>query len=448
MPVSSSGDAPDSSARESAAREESSSAEIALRTFVVARWVLLGLIALGWAVQLGYPPIWRWLISWFPPPPEPRGTAAVMLILATLNLATQRWILRPGRATPDIAGAHLMIDAAALTALLALSGGASNPFTMMFFVPVTLATQISPRWTWTLAFASLAGFAALLASSPDLGPTTPGDDPLTMRIRGMWVAFALAGAFMTYFVHRVAVQLAAQREELARLHVETLQDHNLAALGTLAAGAAHELGSPLGTIAALVGDINYMAADERADAIKTIKQEVRRCKHIIHQMASPELRVPELGRREEPWSLRDLEDELLDAAGEAPLRVVFDPSVTPSARVLQPREIIGQTLRELVYNAVEACRERPGARGVTIRFEVLAGEARVVVTDDGVGMSDEARERAFDPFFSTKAEGRGMGLGLYLARAHLRQLGGTITLESRADEGTTARARFPLARPR
>ncbi len=436
---------PDPAGSQAQLRREDDSASIALRTFVVARWVLLGLIALGWTVQLVHPAAWRWLISWFPPPPEPRGTAAVMLVLIALNLATQHWILRSGRATANIAGAHLLIDATALTALLALSGGAANPFTMMLFVPITLATQISPRWTWALAAYCLLGFAALLLlASGTLDAMAHATDSLTMRIRGMWVAFGMAGAFVTYFVHRIALSLERQRVELARLHVEALQDHNLAALGTLAAGAAHELGSPLGTIAALVGDINYMELEERDDAITTIKQELLRCKHIIHQMASPELRVPQLGRVETPWSLRELEDELRVAAGTVRARVVFAPTVTPRAKLTQPREVIGQILRELVSNAAEACRERDGARGVVIRFDVDDSSAAVEVVDDGAGMTSEARERAFNPFFSTKAEGRGMGLGLYLARAHLRQLGGSINIESRPGEGTTVRLRFPL----
>ncbi|MCA9717420.1 MAG: HAMP domain-containing histidine kinase [Myxococcales bacterium] len=421
-----------------------SSANIALRTFVFARWVLLGLIALGWTVQLLHPPTWVRIINWFPPPPEPRGTGAVMIVLVALNLATQRWILKPGKATPNIAGAHLMIDATALTALLALSGGVSNPFTTMFFVPITLATQISPRWMWTLALYCLAGFAALFLVSPGVGAVAGHGEHLSAHIRGMWVAFAISGTFMTYFVHRIAMSLARQRGELARLREEALQDRNLAALGTLAAGAAHELGSPLGTISALVGDLDYMGEDEREESITTIKQQVRRCKHIIHQMASPELRLPQLGREVDAWSLRDLEDELVEAAVGVRVRVVFTPAVRPPDEVRQPREVIGQILRELVSNAAAACRNHPGAREVVARFDVLDGEVFVEVVDDGVGMDEQALARAFNPFYSTKEEGRGMGLGLYLARAHLRQLGGSIELESSPDRGTKARVRFPV----
>jgi two-component system sensor histidine kinase RegB len=424
---------------------EPTSANITLRTFVVARWVLLGLIALGWVVQLGHPPTWIKIISWFPPPPEPRGTSAVMLVLIVGNLVTQRWILRPGRATPSIAGAHLLVDAAALTALLALSGGVANPFTTMLFVPITLATQISPRWTWILALSGLIGFALLFVVTPEVAHEARYGVGSRVHIRGMWVAFAVSGVFMTYFVQRIATSLARQRQELSRLRDEALQDRNLAALGTLAAGAAHELGSPLGTISALVGDLNLMDEAERSSSIETIRQQLRRCKHIIHQMASPELRVPMLGRVADEWHLRVIEDELQDAVVEIPLRVRFTPEVH-RVSVRQPRAVIGQILRELVSNGGAACRERGGAReGVRVSVDVVAGAAVIEVQDDGAGMNDEALAHAFDPFFSTKVEGQGLGLGLYLARAHLRQLGGTITLRSVPEQGTRVRVEFPLS---
>ena len=422
-----------------------SSAEIALRFFVVARWVMLGLIALGWTLQTVSPALFESLVSWFPPPPEPRGTAAVIVLLVATNLYTMRFVLRRGRATTTIAGVHLLVDAVALTALLALSGGVSNSFTTMYFVPMTLATQLSPRWTWAVAATSLLGFAALfvLAPQPVMGP--PGHEHHFMgHIRGMWVAFGMSAAFMTFFVHRIALSLARQRAELARLRLAATQDRQLAALGTLAAGAAHELGSPLGTVGMLVGDLGYMSDAERSDAIATIKRELLRCKHILQQMSSPELRVMSLGTAAEPWPLARLADELRGATGDVRLQVELDAAVETGATTTQPHEVLGQIVRAVVANAVDACRARPGATGVRLHVAVEAGQAIISVRDDGTGMAPQAAAAAFDPFFSTKAEGEGMGLGLYLARAHLRALGGTIELESQLARGTTVQVRFPL----
>src|SRR5690606_39026741 len=138
-----------------------SSVQITLRLFVVARWVMLGLIALGWTLQVVRPTLFVQIVSWFPPQPEPIGTGIVVAILAAANLVVSRRVLARGRATMAIAGTHLLIDAAAMTALLALSGGVSNAFTSMYFVPMTLATQLSPRWAWAVGGACLLGFASL-----------------------------------------------------------------------------------------------------------------------------------------------------------------------------------------------------------------------------------------------------------------------------------------------
>ncbi len=428
-----------------------SSAQITLRFFVVARWVLLGLVALGWSLQTLSPTLFDRLISWFPPPPEPTGTAAVVLLLVATNVWTMRSVLRRGRATTTIAGAHLLVDSVALTALLALSGGVSNSFTTMYFVPMTLATQLSPRWTWAVAATSLLGFTALfvLAPTPPMMHGPPGHEQHFMgHIRGMWVAFGMSAAFMTYFVHRIALSQARQRAELAGLRLAAAQDRQLAALGTLAAGAAHELGSPLGTVSMLVSDLACMSDAERSEAIGTIKQQLQRCKHIVQQMSSPELRVRSLGATAEPWPLArlvgDLPHDLRGASGEPRLQIEQSAAVQAGATTTQPQEVLGQIVRAVVANAVDACKARPGATGVRLKLTVEAGEAAISVTDDGTGMAPQAVAAAFDPFFSTKAEGQGMGLGLYLARAHLRALSGTIDLESQLGHGTTVHVRFPL----
>jgi two-component system sensor histidine kinase RegB len=423
--------------------EERRAAEIALRTFVTARWVLLALVAVGWAVQLFSPAAFAKITSWFPPPPEPRGTATVMLALAALNVLLQRLVLARRRATLNIAGASLLIDATALTALLALSGGVGNAFTVMYFVPITLATQVTPRWTWALAAYCSLCFAGLFAWTPAAAHAHAHHD-FNAHIRGMWVAFGISGLLITYFVHRIAISLALQRAELTHLRERAAQDRHLTAMGTLAAGAAHELGTPLGTISMLAADLETMEAHERGDAADAIREALARCKQILGKMASPELRIPALGAVVDTWPLAQLADELPPPPG-LQLTVQRSPAFTAEApRCAQPREVLGQILRELLANAAEACRRRPGARGVQIAFDLDGAEAQITITDDGVGMSPAEAAAAFDAFYSTKPEGQGMGLGLYLARAHLRQLGGALSLRSEPGGGTTVEMRFPL----
>ena len=425
--------------------DERRAAEIALRTFVKARWVVIALVAVAWGARWAAPEGLAAVLSWFPPAPEPVAMSAVLLGLAILNVVTTAVLLPRGRATAGLAGVSLMVDATALTVLLALSGGASNAFTAMYFVPITLSTQVSPRWTWALAGYTLLCFAGLFVVAP-LDPHAHHHHDFEAHIRGMWVAFGVAGILITYFVHAIAESLARQRRELARLRDERAQDRHLAAMGTLAAGAAHELGTPLGTISMLCADLELMSEEERREAAQGIREGVARCKHILHQMASPELRVPALGREAAAWPLRELVAEVEGGAAEVAVRVEESAAFAAGAACEQPRAVLGQILRELVQNGAEACRRRPGAAGVRVRFDRQGEWVEIDVRDDGAGMTPEVAAAAFDPFFSTKPEGAGMGLGLYLARAHLRQLGGSIDLTSSPGAGTAVHLRFPLTR--
>jgi two-component system sensor histidine kinase RegB len=108
------------------------------------------------------------------------------------------------------------------------------------------------------------------------------------------------------------------------------------------------------------------------------------------------------------------------------------------------RASLGQILRELVANGAEACRRCKGSRGVSVRLDVDHDDAIIEVEDDGEGIEPDIAAAVFDPFFTTKPEGQGMGLGLYLARAQLRQLGGNLELVSAPGRGTKVKVRVAL----
>lgn len=431
-------------------------AHITLRNLIAARWVLLALASASVLVAL--------LAGAHLPAgllPSSAHPSAILLLLigwALLNI-TSTIALRRGLASEGLAGAQLLVDALALTILLALSGGPANPFTILYFLPITLATQVSPRWTWALAGACVAGFAGLFVFTPVASPPTPHANhhardaaPVTSASehaerfeghqRGMWVAFGLAGVLITVFVHRTALALSRQQGEIARLRQATLEDRHLTAVGTLAAGAAHELGTPLATITLLVDELPHLDTAESAEARQTIQDQLARCKLIISRMASPELRVSALGV--ESWTVAAILDGLDDRSLGVPISLRTCEGVN-SRRCRQPFEVLSQLLRELISNAAEACR-RTGdpSHGVCVTLSEREGRLLVEIVDRGVGMDADALASAFDPFHSTRPEGMGMGMGLYLARAHLRQLGGSIQLESEFGRGTTVRVELPL----
>jgi len=415
------------------------SARITLRNLVAARWVLIALVGAGVVViALGED---RVPVGLLPRSDRPLVVLVVLGLWILLNLAST-WALRHDRASEQLAGAHLLTDALALTALLALSGGPANPFTLLYFVPITLATQLTPRWTWVLAGVCVLGFAALFVV---VGATQPSHHAAHFEghQQGMWIAFGLVGVLITVFVHRTALALARQRDELARLRQIALEDRHLTALGTLAAGAAHELGTPLATIKLLIDELPHLPAAEHGEALTTVREQIDRCKLIVSRMASPELRVSALASHR-AWPLADLVAELDAIELDVSIEFAVEPGVG-ERRCTQPFEPIAQLLRELLHNAADACR-RTGdpSRGVEVQLRADARRVHVEVIDRGVGMDEAGLAAAFDPFHSTRPEGSGLGMGLYLARAHLRQLGGSIELESELDHGTCVRIELPL----
>lgn len=459
---------------------------ITLRNLIAARWVLIALASAGVLVAVFVGD--QLPVGLIPRSEHPIAVVTTLVVWTLLNVVSTL-ALRRERASEPLAGAHLLADAVALTLLLALSGGPANPFTILYFLPITLATQVSPRWTWVLAGVCVACFAGLFLLTPvDLSPPpapahepaafvedphahhhhTPAEPPTAAAPHdshdghfeghqlGMWVAFGIVGVLITVFVHRTALALARQRDELTRLRQTNLEDRHLTALGTLAAGAAHELGTPLGTIKLLVDELPHLPADESDAALTTIREQLARCKLIVSRMASPELRVSALGpstshshshSQLQPWALTRLVDEIEGIDVGVPLRVEISEHVARQT-CAQPFNALGQVLRELINNAADACR-RTGEpqRDVVVRFDIRDDALAIDIVDRGVGMDSDGLAAAFSPFHTTRPENQGMGLGLYLARAHLRQLGGSIELESELGRGTAVHVELPLRDP-
>lgn len=409
----------------------SASGQITLRGLVLARWAVLvvALVILGLELALpAHSPM-----SWRPGAVEIATYLGVVLAWGAVNLVEVRAIATGGDVGRRWAGAHLLVDTVGITALLALSGGAANPFTLLYVVPLTLATVVSPRWTWAVAGASLLGFAGLFLVDRVGGHGGHGGH-FGAHLRGMWVAYGITGVVVTYAVHWIATRINRDRQELLELRERALTDRHLAQVGSLAAGAAHELGTPLATLNVLAGDLDRMDAAELSEARTAIRRELARCKSILQRMAVPEPRAVS-GADVEAWSLSGLAADLADSGAAVD---VDDPG---GALIELPRGAVSQIVRELVTNARAA-----GGDGVDIRIRITrrGDDAVIEVEDTGPGMAPDVASAAFDPFFSTKPEGAGQGLGLYLARAQARLLGGTVELESSPDRGTRATLRFAV----
>jgi two-component system, sensor histidine kinase RegB len=343
----------------------------------------------------------------------------------------------------------LLLDAVTLTGLLLAAGAAMNPFSVFYLVHVALAALLlDPRRTWVVAgFTSLAFGALFVLPSHALDAHSRlmqhGATPL--HLQGMWFAYSLAAGFVAHFVSRVASALQAREREIFEMQRAHVHTDRLAALSTLAAGAAHELGTPLGTIALVAKELEHGLEREPSgqgfisDA-RLIRQEVERCRDILRQMAA---RAGEgAGEMPRQIAIHDVEASLLTALGSLGSKIVFE-NESSDAELVLPQGLLVQVLANLVNNALDAQLEAGRSEPVRVVSRIESSHASFEIIDRGSGIPELARARLGEPFFTTKAPGKGLGLGVFLARAFAEKMGGGLAFEARAIGGTLARLTLP-----
>src|ERR1700690_825399 len=185
--------------------------------------------------------------------------------------------------------AAMVFDVLTFSGLLYLTGGPENPFSFLYLVPIAIAAiTLRPAWTWMLVLLSLASSAVLFVSHRPLPMAGGHAGHMALHLRGMWVAFGVASAFIVYFLLRVRRALAARDQELDASRSLAARQERLASLATLAAGAAHELATPLSTIAVIAKDLEReviaAGAPAAADDVRLMRDEVERCRTILARM--------------------------------------------------------------------------------------------------------------------------------------------------------------------
>jgi two-component system, sensor histidine kinase RegB len=401
------------------------------------RWVSL----FGQLLTLGFS---TWALGLSPP---------ILLLLGLVSLGglSNLWLWRQARrASPGESGSELLVasallaDTVILTVLLAFTGGASNPFSVLYLVQVTWAAVIlGPRWAWVLVGLSAVGYGLLFLLPGPAGHA--GHEHFPLHLQGMWLAFAVTASMIAYFVARLSQELRQREAEVAALQKQAALNDKLASLSTLAAGAAHELGTPLATIALAAGEL-VRATDGQGGGIAEdaalIRSEVQRCRQILWAMAAEAGETR--GEALEPIAAGALLHAVRQGLAEneaGRLRVEVDSSLET---LHLPRQAFSQVLQSLVRNSFDALGDA-GMGEVTLRLLGNGTHYRFEVEDQGSGMAPETLARAGEPFFTTKPPGKGMGLGLFLARAVTERLGGSMSLRSTPAKGTLVTLELPRA---
>ncbi|WP_223756286.1 ATP-binding protein [Myxococcus sp. RHSTA-1-4] len=421
-----------SSAREVVARLSSSA--IALGWLVRLRWhaaagqaLTVLVVSNGLGVELPVAPL-----------------LALVATTAVSNLLLALWLARASTVRPGVLGGVLVLDLLLLTGLLALSGGPANPFGMLYLVHVTLAALVlGPRWTVLIALLSMLGYANLFAFHVPLPRPAHGGagEAESLHLVGMWIAFALTSGVIAFVVARVSAALRDRQEAVVRAQQLTARAEKLASLSTLAAGAAHELGTPLGTIAIAANELESLILEEPGEALedaRLIRDEVERCRDILERMSARAGRsMGEVPERTTTGAVLARLREQLGAAELARLR--FDAG--PDLPLWCPVRGLVQVLANLVRNGLQASDATQAAVTVTARGD---GERLCFTVEDlGTGVPRALLPRLGEPFFTTKPAGQGMGLGLFLSQTYAELCGGRLELVSEEGRGTRVTLELP-----
>ena len=376
------------------------------------------------------------------------------IVPALVVLTNVGWMALRGRSRATAAQLvvpTLVLDAALFTLLLQWTGGPDSPFSALYIIQIVLAAMTGSRGaTWIVAFACAAFYALVFPWSAPAhfwhAPAFAGSS-IGLHALGMWVAVVVVAAVMTFFMTRIIETLGEREDEMRKLGELAARNTRLASLTTLAAGAAHELGSPLGTIAVIARELERAASASGgaaqaglAEDAKLLRTEVERCRAILDRMRARA--AHEVRESERPIAASELESALREGldpaeAGRVRIAVHAPPAAAVGARV-DFCEVVGPILRNALDASVAG-----GPVDVDVRLD--AGRLETCVRDRGTGMDEMTLRHVGEPFFTTRSPGQGTGLGLFVVHLHLERLGGSLRFESTPGEGTTARVAWPIA---
>ena len=336
---------------------------------------------------------------------------------------------------------HLAMDLFIHSGLLYYVGGSTNPFVAYYLVPLTVAAATLP-WLYSIVLSGLAlsGYTALLIwyRPLHLQGEQVGELLITLHLFGMWLNFALSAAFITFFVTKMSEAVREQDQLRAARREDNMRDQQLLAVATQAAGAAHELSTPLSTMSVLLSELRHghSGEGELEEDLALLQEQVKLCKGTLQQL----VRAAEADRRQTiaeqsvvQWLQASLDRWHL-MRPEATYRYQIEGvGVAPT---LMPPIDLSQALLNLLNNAADACPDN-------LLICLYWDEQWIVITirDYGAGVPLAIAEQLGKPFFTTK--GKGFGLGLFLSQVSVIRAGGTVKLYNQEGGGTLTELRLP-----
>jgi two-component system sensor histidine kinase RegB len=372
---------------------------------------------------------------------------AVIGLYAWLNIALRLRFRGNARLEPDRAAWLLAIDIAELAILLFLTGGLQNPFAFLFLGPVLIsATALPVRMTLILAgFAIVCATALMFVHYP---LPWSNEDPLELPqpyMVGVWLALLLCIGYMSIYAWQIIEESRQLAEALAATEIVLTREQHLTQLDGLAAAAAHELGTPLSTIALVARELQKALgpSSPHAEDVKLLREQVQRCGDILGKLSQ----LPGPGEPFERMKLSSLIEEVVAPHRNFGVAIAI---VLPAGRGAEPEvarnPAIMYGLGNIVENAIDFARER-----VEVAAEWSGDKVTVTINDDGPGFAPEILDRMGEPFVTGRrqrnraaSENPGLGLGFFIAKTLLERSGASLALENREfpQRGAIVRVRW------
>lgn len=394
----------------------------------------------------------------------------IMVSIIIVNVYTSMRIQSDKPVTDMEIFAHISIDVFAITSLLYLTGGASNPITWVFLLPVIIAAIMLPQaYAWYMVILTTSMYTMLIAFNvplPSIEPhmMSPGmlhsgmEDFEVLKMNhemrdmeyfnihmfGMWSGFVFSAGLVAFFVVELANTLKNQERSLAEARENALRDEKVVALGTLAASAAHDMGTPLGTIAIVIHELEQDFPIHRFpdmhERIAIVQQQISRCKQALSLMSASagEMRA-ESGRI---LPVADYIDGVLEQwrthKAIAKLNFFIDPDIAINAKIIAERTLT-HAIINVLNNAAEATNPE---QGVDFYVAWDTQYIHLKIRDFGRGLPPQLLEFAGQaPVVSEK---RGLGVGLFLTYSTIKRLGGQINFSNLETGGACVEITLPL----
>ena len=372
------------------------------------------------------------------------ATSSIVLVLSLLALYTSLCWFRLQQSWPVTEQeffAHIFFDIGFLTALLYFSGGATNPFVSYFLIPLAISAITLPwGYTITVAILSIGAYSLLLFFYVSVAIYAPShhSDGLNIHILGMWTNFVFSAGLITYFVVGMASALRRQQQTINQQKEDNLRDQQIMAVATLAAGTAHELGTPLATMNVLLEELNQQAEpSELQEDIRLLLEQVARCKSILTKLTD----TAQISHAvKETVVFKILIDEVLDNWRLMRPEVSSSLNITnqDSSPYIESDATLKQTITNLLDNAADAC---PVDIEITLSWNDKL--ITLAIIDSGPGIPMDIADQIGKPFITTK--GKGLGLGLSLSHATIERFGGTVQLFNQQPNGTLTQLQLPVS---